>query len=310
MKKQFILALSLLIIAISASAQKQYKIAKSTGSLNLNINGAVIEGYSGNEIIFSMPNTEETEVDERAKGLRAISSSGYTDNTGLGIEVTEKGQDINVNSVSKKTDGILNIKVPQGMKVVFNNNNNSIYQSDITLKNLKSEIEVSTSFNKIILDNNSGPMNIKSLHGTVDAVFNGEIKGPVSIVSVYGYVDVTMPVATKANIELGSNRGNLFAADGFKIAIEKPVEKPDEKRVTKVENITVNGVNAPIVSVTGLNINAKQKNIGSVSNRISNVTINAFVSGRDTETIKGKINGGGIDLVFKSNFQNVYLRTK
>ncbi|MBC7566304.1 MAG: hypothetical protein H7223_05000, partial [Pedobacter sp.] len=166
MKKQFILALSLLIIAISASAQKQYKIAKSTGSLNLNINGAVIEGYSGNEIIFSMPNTEETEVDERAKGLRAISSSGYTDNTGLGIEVTEKGQDINVNSVSKKTDGILNIKVPQGMKVVFNNNNNSIYQSDITLKNLKSEIEVSTSFNKIILDNNSGPMNIKSLHGT------------------------------------------------------------------------------------------------------------------------------------------------
>lgn len=312
MKKQFILALFLLTIVCSASAQKVYKLAKSTGRLNLNITGAVIEGYTGNEIIFSAAADQEDEVDDRAKGLRAISGSGFTDNTGLGIEVVEKGEDINVNSVTKKTEGLLTIKVPQGIKVVFNNTSN-IYQSDITLKNLKNEIEVSVSFNKVSLENNTGPMNIKSLHGPVDAVFSGEIKGPISIVSVYGYVDVTMPTATKANIELASSRGNLYAADAFKIAIDKPVEKPDtksgEKDPAAIQNITITGRPATMGAVSGVEVKRGQA-VSALSTRVNGIIINTMSGGRDAESIKGKINGGGTDLVFKSNFQNVYLRTK
>lgn len=316
MKKQFILALFLLTIVCSASAQKVYKLSKSTGRLNLNITGAVIEGYTGNEIIFSAAAGEEDEVDDRAKGLRAISGSGFTDNTGLGIEVTEKGEDINVNSVTKKTEGLLTIKVPQGVKVVFNNTSN-IYQSDLTLKNLKNEIEVSVSFNKISLENNTGPMNIKSLHGPVDAVFTGEIKGPISIVSVYGYVDVTMPTATKANIELASSRGNLYAADAFKIAIDKPIEKTDAKTGDKepavLQNITITGrpatATATATSISGIEARRGQA-VSALSTRVNGVIISNISAGRDAESIKGKINGGGTDLVFKSNYQNVYLRTK
>ena len=313
MKKQFILALFLLTIVCSASAQKVYKLAKSSGRLNLNITGAVIEGYTGNEIIFTAASGEEDQVDDRAKGLRAISGSGFTDNTGLGIEVIEKGEDINVNSVTKKTEGLLTIKVPQGIKVVFNNTSN-IYQSDLTLKNLKNEIEVSVSFNKISLENNTGPMNIKSLHGPVDAVFTGEIKGPISIVSVYGYVDVTMPTATKANIELASSRGNLYAADAFKIAIDKPVDKPDaktgDKDLAALQNITITGrPAATATAISGLEARRGQI-ISGLSTRVNGLTINTISAGRDAESIKGKINGGGMDLVFKSNFQNVYLRTK
>jgi hypothetical protein len=322
MKKQFILALFLLTIVCSASAQKVYKLAKSSGRLNLNITGAVIEGYTGNEIIFTAAAGEEDEIDDRAKGLRAISGSGFTDNTGLGIEVIENGQDINVNSVTKKIEGLLTIKVPQGIKVVFNNTSN-IYQSDITLKNLKNEIEVSVSFNKISLENNTGPMNIKSLHGPVDAVFTGEIKGPISIVSVYGYVDVTMPTATKANIELASTRGNLYAADAFKIAIDKPIEKvattQSDKNVAALQSImitgrpaTVTGTASATVTATAISgLEAKRgQNVSPLSTRVNGVVINTVGAGRDAESIKGKINGGGADLVFKSNFQNVYLRTK
>ena len=317
MKKQFILALFFLTIVCSASAQKVYKLAKSSGRLNLNITGAVIEGYTGNEIIFTAAAGEEDQVDDRAKGLRAISGSGFTDNTGLGIEVIEKGEDINVNSVTKKAEGLLTIKVPQGIKVVFNNTSN-IYQSDLTLKNLKNEIEVSVSFNKISLENNTGPMNIKSLHGPVDAVFTGEIKGPISIVSVYGYVDVTMPTATKANIELASSRGNLYAADAFKIAIEKPVDKPVDKPDAKtgdkdlaaLQSITITGrPAATATAISGLEARRGQI-ISGLSTRVNGLTINTISAGRDAESIKGKINGGGMDLVFKSNFQHVYLRTK
>jgi hypothetical protein len=306
MKKQLFLALSFILITGYVSAQKQYKLAKSSGRLTLNLNGAIIEGYSGNEIIFSAVNTQEEVVDERAKGLRAISASGFTDNTGLGIEVTDKGQEVTVNSVSKKTEGQLTIRVPQGVKVVFNNSSN-LYQDNVTVKNLQNEIEVSTSFNKIILENNSGPMNIKSLHGTVDAVFSGEIKGPVSIVSVYGYVDVTMPTSTKANVELSSTRGNLYAADQFKIAIEKPVEQVVVKQNGEIKNVIINGKPAAATGIQGSSVNGLAT-VTNLATKLSGVVISSYP--RDAESIKGKINGGGIDLVLKSNFQNVYLRTK
>ncbi len=256
MKKHSILLFSILIIAASVSAQKVYKVAKASGHLNLNITGAIIEGYSGNEIIFSVPKAETEVVDERAKGLRMINGSGFTDNTGLGLDVSDKGDEITVNAVIKDRRDILTIRVPDNIKVSFTNTSNINY-SEVILKNLKNEIEVSTNYNKIKLENNTGPMNIKTLYGSVDAAFSSDIKGPVSIVCVYGYVDVSLPGAAKANVELSTRYGKLYAAEVLKVAVDKNV---------------------------GLN--------------------------PDANTIKGKVNGGGADLILKSSYENVYLREK
>jgi len=284
---KFILLLSMVSIAMSVSAQKEYKLAKSSGRLNLNIAGAIVEGYAGNEIIFSAPQSENEVVDERAKGLRAINGSGFTDNTGLGIDVTVKGDEINVNAVSKDTKAVMTIKIPQNIKVSFTNTSN-IYQSEIILKNMKNEIGVSTSFNKIKLENNTGPMSIKTLYGSVDAAFSGDIKGPVSIVSVYGYVDVSVPSTTKANVELSTSYGKLYAADGLKISLEKNNNEKAEPGVTELSN----------------------SNTSNNDNSITTITINNNASGHNSEIIKGKINGGGADLILKSNYKNVYLREK
>jgi len=295
MKKQLALLFSFVVITMSASAQKEYKLAKSSGKLNLNISGAIVEGYSGNEIIFSTAKSESDLVDERAKGLRVISGSGFADNTGMGIDVSEKGDEINVNPVRKGTRlGIITIKVPQNIKIAFNNTNTN--QEELILKNLKNEIEVSVSYNKIKLENNTGPMNVKTLYGSVDAIFSGEIKGPVSIVSVYGYVDVSMPASTKANVELGTSYGNLYAGEGFKIAIDKGTnEKTDaafpEGTVRALTTTTQNIATTSAFSSNG------QGSIISVYNR-------------DRETLKGKLNGGGADVILKSNYKNVYLREK
>jgi len=305
MKKSGIVLFSLLVIAISASAQKEYKLNKTTGQLNLNLSGAIVEGYNGNEIIFSLPTAKDEPVDERAKGLRVISGSGFVDNTGLGIDVSENGADINVNAVNKKIDGILTIKVPQNIKVTFINKS-SIYQDDIVLKNLKNEIELSTSYNKIKLENNTGPMNIKSLYGSVDATFADAIKGPVSIVSVYGHVDVSLPVSVKANVDLSTNYGKLYAADGLKIAIQKsePTEKPEKEEGISVAKSSSNNQ----VMVSGF-----RSGTGNVITTINNVKVGrglAIYGGKSSEDIKGKINGGGLDLILKSNYDNVYLRVK
>lgn len=294
MKKQLLVLISIMSIAISAAAQKEYKLAKTSGHLNLNIPGAIIEGYAGNEIIFSTPKSKVEVVDERAKGLKMISGSGFTDNTGLGLDVSEKGDEVNVNAVGKGSDMILTIKVPQNMKVSFNNTSN-IYQSEVILKNLKNEIDVSASWNKIKLENNTGPMNIKTLQGSVDAVFSGEIKGPVSIVSVYGYVDVTLPGAVKADVELSTGYGKLYAAEGLKIAIDKNVDEKSQNRPT----INFNGT-ANLTGVTTIRSGRDRDGL----------YIADFGSSGRSENIKGKINGGGAAIILKSTHKNVYLRDK
>lgn len=215
-------------------------------------------------------------------------TGGFTDNTGIGLDVSEKGNEILVNSVGRDINDILTIKVPQNMKVSFTNNS-SINQKEILFKNLKSEIEVSTSYNKIKLENNSGPMNIKALYGDVDVVFASDIKGPVSIVSVYGYVDVALPTSVKANIELSTSYGKLYSADGLKIAIDS----------TSTQN--------PKTSTT-LSAGNGNFQMATVGNTQLFSAMGAGFFGGLGESIKGKINGGGADIILKSTHKNVYLR--
>ncbi|RZL31260.1 MAG: hypothetical protein EOP00_35300, partial [Pedobacter sp.] len=97
MKQKLIIFSALLSLSLYTNAQ-EYRIAKSSGTLKLNITGVIVEGYDGNEIIFSGEKVATDEItDERAKGLVPISTSKYVDNTGLGINVNENGQDLNVN---------------------------------------------------------------------------------------------------------------------------------------------------------------------------------------------------------------------
>jgi len=316
MKKQFTLLTALLILSTTAAwAQKEFKLAKSSGRLNLNIPGAIIEGYNGNEIVFSTQRSEDEVVDERAKGLKSLSGSGFTDNTGLGLDVSQNGQDINVNVVGKKLNGILNIKVPQNIKVSYSNTS-SIYHDELIFKNLKSEMEVSATYNKIKLENNTGPMNIKTVYGSVDASFDSDIKGPVSIISVYNYVDITLPAATKANIEMGSSYGKLYAADEFKIAINKDnttQEKSAQEPVLgTASTLKFNGVNITngngSINITDNKNGENNSIIGTSAN--GQVVVRGYSNLISGERIKGTINGGGVDLIFKSNYKNVYLRQR
>lgn len=314
MKKQSIILITLLCAGLFANAQKEFRLAKSTGQLKLNINGAIIEGYDGKEVIFSSKDAKVDEVDERAKGLVAVSGSGYTDNTGMGISVTENGQDAVVNMVSKKPIGILTIKVPQNMKVSFTNNS-TLYSDELFIKNIKGEIEVSTTYNKVKLENNTGPMSIKTVYSPIDASFNSDIKGPISIISVYGYVDVAMPSSSKANIELGTSYGKLYAGKEFKIDFEKAETDKNTERGT----YSISGGN----QTTNSNVNTKVESGTSSASGTSTTTIISgpnFSSGRGLtysmgsynsgDKIKGKLNGGGIDFIFKSTYKNVYLRDK
>ena len=218
MKNKIIITV-LTVLTCSFAKAQDFKLAKSSGRLELKeLNHVVVEGYNGNEVIFSAQK-EDRDNDERAKGLRALSSLGLEDNTGLGLSVVDKGSSIEVQQLKKMDGPEVTIKVPKGVTVSFSHS--SPYGSAVEFTNVEGEIEVSTLHNGVILNNVTGPMTVKTVHGGIDASFNSAIKSPISIVSVHGHVDVAIPVATKANLKLGTVHGEIFVDPDFKIEMEK-----------------------------------------------------------------------------------------
>lgn len=218
-KKILIIACSVLLTA-TAWAQ-EYKVSKSTGRLEIDeVNHVTIEGTTGNEIIFSS-NDHDRDRDERSKGLRAISSLGIEDNTGLGLSVIDKGNTIEVRQLKKMDGPDITIKVPKGVVVSYSHN--SPHGNDLEIRNFEGEIETSTVHNGVKVTNSSGPMRLKTVHGDIEVVLNAGMKSPISLTSIHGHVDLGMPVATKANIRLGTKFGEIFVDPDFKIEFDKSI---------------------------------------------------------------------------------------
>lgn len=208
---------------ISHVNAQEYKLAKSTGRLEIiEVNNVSVEGHNGNEIIFSSLNGPH-EKDKRAEGLKAVNSLGLEDNTGLGLSVTEKSNVIQVYQLKKMDGPKIKIMVPKGVIVSYMHT--SPYGSDINFKNVEGEIEVSTTHNGVHLENATGPMTLKTVHGEIEADFNTSIKSPVSIISVHGLVDVTLPTAVKANLSLSTSYGEAFVDPAFKIEFDNSDDK-------------------------------------------------------------------------------------
>lgn len=241
--KNIIIAFAALLITGSAWAQ-EFKISKSTGRLVINIGKVTVEGYTGNEIIFTSKDRDR-KSDERAKGLKEINGLGLEDNTGLGINVEDKGTTVVVRQLKKMNSPEIRIMVPKGVTIAYEFD--SQYGGGVSFRNVESEIEVAAQYNSIELVNVTGPLTVKTIYGNVEATFEQNVKGPLSIVSVYGYADVTLPANIKANIKMSTSYGELYAAPDFKIDVDRSLD--DENRVSG--KINGGGMNIDIGSSYG-----------------------------------------------------------
>jgi len=215
MKNRKILLVIALLFSGVVQAQ-EFKLNKSTGRLELNIGRVTVEGHDGNEIIFTGKNHKQ-EKDERAEGLRLVNSLGLDDNTGLGINVADKGNVVEVYQLKQTHAPDIKVLVPKGIIVSFRYE--SQYGGEAKFLNLTNEIEVSAQYNSVELKNVTGPLTVETTYGNVTADFNPAINEPVSIVSIYGFVDVTLPQATKADLKLGTSYGDILVAPEFKIDV-------------------------------------------------------------------------------------------
>ncbi|AXY74697.1 hypothetical protein D3H65_12200 [Paraflavitalea soli] len=229
MKKYLLLVACSLTAMIGARGQ-EYRVKRSTGKLIVSLPAVVIEGYSGNEIVFSSK-PKETEIDPKAVGLQTINTAGYLDNSGLGISVVEKGNTVEVNEVIENLD--IKILVPKGMILSFVCNKVTA-GAKVIFRNMDNEIEIDAYDNILLLDHVTGPLTARSLYGPIDVVFTGPVKGPVSIATIYGAIDVAIPVATKANMQLKSIHSPIMTSPDLKIEMEKHEPEPVGSHATSI----------------------------------------------------------------------------
>jgi hypothetical protein len=221
MKKLITTAMAVLIAG--AALAQEYKIAKSTGRLELtDINNVTIEGYNGNEIVFSSLDSYR-DKDDRAKGLRAISAGGMEDNTGIGLAVRENGTTYEVYQLKKMDGPRVKIMVPKGVTISYRHS--SPHGSDVKLRNVESEVEISTVHNSIRLDNVTGPISAKTAHGEIEVTLADNIKGPMYFSSTHGLVDVAISASAKANVIINAGgHGEAFVDPNLKLEIPKSGE--------------------------------------------------------------------------------------
>ncbi len=212
-----LLTIAALLVGGTVAAQ-EYKLAKTSGTLELrDLNNVAVEGHSGSEIIF-LSTGRKHEDDERAAGLRAISSMGLEDNTGIGLSVVDKGELVVVNQLKKMDGPRITIKVPKGVKVSYTHT--TPYGQEFRIKNFEGALEISTVHSGVMAENVSGPMQIKTVHGDIDLIMGTAVTNPASITSVHGHVDVAIPAAAKVNLTLSTQWGEILVDPDFKIEVQ------------------------------------------------------------------------------------------
>lgn len=218
MKEKILILASVLLLARPLCAQ-EYKVPKSSGRLQVvEVNHVTIEGTNGNEVVFTSRN-HDRDVDERAQGLRAISSLGREDNTGLGLSVVNKGDIIEVRQLKKMDGPDIKILVPKGVVVSYTHT--SPYGEPIEIRNFEGEIEIATVHSGVSLTDVTGPVTVKTVHGDIDASFPATLKAPVRLESVHGHVDLALPVAARANLTLSAEWGEVLVDPDFKIELDQ-----------------------------------------------------------------------------------------
>lgn len=313
MKKLLVITSILVMTAGHAIAQKEFKFAKTSGKLVLvNISHLTVEGYDGKEIVFTLVNKEEendfpgqmgnSTDDPRAKGLNAVSNNGF-DNTGLGLAMSEKGQETIVSPIGNLRNEI-KIKLPANvaLSVVRNGWPTSNFDSvAISLNNINSEIDLSVQSENCKLTGVTGPLSIKTLSGNIDVKLNNQFSGPISISSVNGFIDVTTPENGKADIEISTRNGTIYADKSLNLKSEK-VKQENSRGIS----ITADTLVIDKVTITGFG--AVTGNLETDTNNSRKTIYTRSLSYSGNSSFNGTLNGGGKKIVLHSMNGNIYIR--
>ena len=219
----------LLLFSHNSFAQEQLAIPLSDpgepGKLELGtVRGTInVSGYDGNEVIINYSGSEE-DGDHKSvtkNGLRRISTSG------VGFEVEEDNNVVEISGVSPMQDITFDISVPRNFSLELS----AVHGGGITVENVSGDMEISNVNGEIRLINVSGSAVTNTVNGDIKATFDSiNPDKPMAFSNLNGDIDVTLPANTSITTKMKSEWGEIFTD------FEMNINRSDNGKINKSSN--------------------------------------------------------------------------
>jgi DUF4097 and DUF4098 domain-containing protein YvlB len=162
--------------------------------------GITVKAYDGKEVIVEARarNRDSGRSDGNPKRI-AISSTG--------LSVEEENNEVRINTDSYMRPIDLTISVPTHTSLKLR----AVNSGDINVTGVDGELDVDDVNGSVDLNNISGSAVAHALNGHLYATFIRVNQKPMAFSSLNGDIDVTFPADLKANLNIRSDRGDVFS---------------------------------------------------------------------------------------------------
>ena len=162
----------------------------------------------------------ETDTDRRSRrsdpdatGLRRIPQSA-------GFRITEESNRVKVSADSPNRQITFEIEAPMRTNLKLS----TVNGGEILVENVDGELTVSNTNGGITLNSVAGSVVAGTTNGNVRATLTRvTAQKEMAFTSMNGTVDVTLPAATKANLRMRSNNGDIYSDFDVQLAASAPV---------------------------------------------------------------------------------------
>ena len=199
-----------------ASRPALIEVALTQGSIT------VRGGNRKDVLVTARPDTDRPRRrnDPDASGLRRIPQSA-------GYRISEEANRIKIRSDNPNRAITFEIDAPSRSNLKLS----TVNGGEILVEGIDGEIDVSNVNGGIALNNVAGSVNAGTTNGSVRA-FLTRVTGAreMSFTSLNGSVDVTLPPATKANLRLRSDHGDVYSDFDVQVAAASSTPAVQETR--------------------------------------------------------------------------------
>ncbi|MFN8353064.1 MAG: DUF4097 family beta strand repeat-containing protein [Spirosomataceae bacterium] len=206
--KKYLFAASLVLAWASCYAQTTFKTTASSGLKNAVVfierNNLVIEGTTSNEILIEID--EPIRLPETAQGLQRLSVKGLTDNTNLGLSVTQENGILAITEVCNCYAGTYRIKLPTTVNLTVTENSPWGGNKWI-VRNVTGDLDIRSESSSVTLDRAGAGIQVLLTQGKIIADFAELSTKPITLASRHGIVSVTIPDNAKSTVSLKTCNG-------------------------------------------------------------------------------------------------------
>lgn len=236
--KLTLLALMVFPTSVMAQSDNDLVIPLSNpgqpGKLKVSIIQGDIEiiGYDGQDVRISYDGDDNDRRDRNRsnrRGLRRISGSS------VGLEATERNNEVNVSVSPTSDDADLVIRVPKN----FSLNLSVINDGDIEVENVNGEHEISNLNGDVEMTDMGGSMLVNTINGDIEVEFKSiAANTPMSFTTVNGDIELALPPSAQFDFKIKTEWGDILS--DFDFVVRRTEDTSKSSRRNGQYKITVN----------------------------------------------------------------------